>query len=436
MGDFQVIAGATRTLRTLLLDRMVSGAAVTAAPPDQTVAGFDGARVNLYLYRVIENAALKNDGPLRGHPGSPGRPPLSLNLQYMLTSHSGSEIQPESDITAQEILGDAMRVLHMYGARIEELTLVNLAPPALREPILDPSLQRDFERIKITLLPAGLEEVTKIWSALSEVNFRRTALYELTAVQIYDTEPTRVAPPVEERRIFVSLARRPTIERVFLTPAPGELEAEMRVAVGEEITIVARNVAADRLFVQFGRLPPMRVPSAPSGRITAVVPDASIDVDFDPLTTVPIPPVDQLQPGALPIRLIGEVDVEGVAGAEGRGRRIEESRRFHSNVALMQLVPQVTGVAPAAGDATTVLTVTGTRLWHPRAIEAQVIVGDRAINIRPQPSLADPTPTSVQAPVAEAGLPLQAPADPAYPVSVIVDGARSRDAAFGFHLNP
>lgn len=89
MADFTAIAAVSRTIRTLLQDRMQSGAAVTIAPPDQTIAGFDGARVNLYLMQVLENAALKNEqGPLRGHPSSYGRPPLSLNLRYMLTSYS------------------------------------------------------------------------------------------------------------------------------------------------------------------------------------------------------------------------------------------------------------------------------------------------------------------------------------------------------------
>lgn len=439
MADYIAIAALSRSLRTLLQDRMVSGAAVTVAPPDQTVTGFDGARVNLYPVQVLENAALKNDhGPGRGHPGEYGHPPLSINVRYMLTSHSDSEVQTESDITAQEILGDAMRVLHTFGSRMHELTQINLAPPALNEPILDAALAGEYERIKVTLFPTTLEDITKIWSALSEENFRRTVIYEATVVQIDDTRRLRVAPPVEERRVFVSLARRPEIERVFVSPPPGGPEAEMRVAVGEEITIVARNTAADRLYVQFGRLPPMRLPPAPDGRLRVAVPDAVLPVDFDPVVNQPIASSDLLQPGTLQIRLIAEVDTEGVAGAFDRGTRIEEPRRFRSNIALMQLVPHVTGVAPAAGDAPTVLTVTGTRLWYAGAQEAQVVIGDAAIDIdRPPPSpLPAPTPTSVAVPVADAGLPVLAAGDPPYPVAVMVDGARSRDAGLGFHLDP
>lgn len=437
MADFTAIAAVSRSLRTLLQDRMQSGAAVTIAPPDQTVSGFDGARVNLYLIQVLENAALKNDqGALRGHPGSYGRPPLSLNLRYMLTSHSDAENQPDSDLTAQEILGDAMQVLHEFGNRIDTLTQITLAPPALNEPILDPVLTEEFERIKVTLHPVTIEDVTKIWSALSAENFRRSVVYEVTVVQIFPSEAPRVAPPVEERRVFASLARRPTIERVFVTPAPGAPEREMRVSVGEEITIVARDIAADRLFVRFGALPPMRIPADRGGRFRVIVPDAVLAADFDPAVNLPIAAADLLQPGTLPIRLVSEVATEGVAGGQGPGTRVEEPRVFQSNVALMQLVPRVATVTPANGSAGTILRVTGDRLWHAGATEAQIVIGDGAVAIR-APEVAGawvaPTPTAVEVPVAEAGL---VPRPQPYPVAAIVDGARSRTSGLTFRMVP
>ena len=57
MASHTAIAAVSRTLRTLLLDRMVTGAEITLAPPDVEVAGVNGARVNLYLMQVIENGA-------------------------------------------------------------------------------------------------------------------------------------------------------------------------------------------------------------------------------------------------------------------------------------------------------------------------------------------------------------------------------------------
>ena len=63
------------------------------------VSGVDGARVNLYLMQLFENAGLKNQEiPRQGHPGAYGHPPLSLNLRYLLTTYSAMETQPDADL--------------------------------------------------------------------------------------------------------------------------------------------------------------------------------------------------------------------------------------------------------------------------------------------------------------------------------------------------
>ena len=118
MASHTAISAVSRTLRTLLLDRMVTGASITLAPPDVDVAGVDGARVNLYLLQVLENAALKNQEiPGHGHPAAYGHPPLSLDLRYLMTTHSAIETQVDADLNAQTILGDAMRVINDFGNR-------------------------------------------------------------------------------------------------------------------------------------------------------------------------------------------------------------------------------------------------------------------------------------------------------------------------------
>ena len=122
MASHTAIAAVSRSLRTLLLDRMVTGAAVTLAPPDVEVTGVSGARVNLYLMQAIENAALKNQEiPGQGHPAAYGHPPLSLDLRYLVTTHSAMENQEEADLNAQTILGDAMRVMNDFGNSIDHL---------------------------------------------------------------------------------------------------------------------------------------------------------------------------------------------------------------------------------------------------------------------------------------------------------------------------
>lgn len=438
MADHSAMAAVSRTLRTLLLDRMVVPASVTIAPPDQTIAGINDGRVNLYLYEIHESGALKNQEiPGHGHPAAYGRPPLSLNLRFMLTTVSAQENQPDSDLNAQTLLGDAMRVMHHFGNRIETLQIQNPIAGTVGDPILDDALSDEFERVKLVLHPVSVDDLTKVWSALSEENFRRTVVYEVTVVQIETAEPRAAPQPVESRRILATVRRRPVIRRLYVTPAPGE----MRPRIGEEITIEAEGVLADRLYVRLGDLEPIRVSPPGDGRIRITLPDAQYAPDLDNPAARPIDPEDLLQPGPIEVQVIAEHPADGVEGGLDHGQPISEPRLYRSNVALFQLVPQVTGILPLAGTAADVLQVTGTRLWHDDAGIAEVIVGDAAVQVRP-PGVGDPwaapTPTAVEVPVAEAAALLPAPSgggDP-YPVSAQVDGARSRDSGFIFTLGP
>jgi hypothetical protein len=442
MADHSAIAAVSRTLRTLLLDRMITGAAVTLAPPDVAVSGIDGARVNLYLFEVLEHGGLKNQEiPGRGHPAAYGRPPLSLNLRFLLTTHSETENQPDADLNAQVILGDAMRVLHHYGNRVDSLTITNPAAGVPGDPVLDAALRDEFERTKVVLHPAGLDDLTKVWSALSEENFRRSVVYEVTVIQIETLEPRPAPRPVETRRILALLRRRPLIRRAYVSPGPGEPIGELRARVGDEVTMIAEHTLAARLYARLGRLEPIRVAPPGDGRIRLAIPDDQYPVDLDHPVVRPIPPGDRLQPGALEVQIIAEHPVDGVEGGLGAGVNVSESRRYASNTALLQLVPRVTAAAPASGSAATVLQVTGSRLWHPRARTSEVIIGDAAVLVRspgPGDAWAAPTPTVVEVPVSEAAtlLPAPSPGGDAYPVAVQVDGARSRDSGMDFTLEP
>ena len=145
------------TLKNLLSNEMEDQpVSVTLLPPDVAPTMATGKRrINLYLYLVTENGYLKNQEiPGEGHPGSYGNPPLSLNLHYLMTGYSDSESSDERDLSAQETLGDGMRVMHDFAIITRD------------SPYLDSELQHEFERVKIALQPASLEEFAKIWTAL------------------------------------------------------------------------------------------------------------------------------------------------------------------------------------------------------------------------------------------------------------------------------
>ncbi|MDB5661826.1 MAG: hypothetical protein JWN59_164 [Sphingomonas bacterium] len=438
MASHEAIAAVSRTLQTLLRDRMVTPVAVTLAPPDVTVADVDGPRLNLYLIQLIENAGLKNQEiPGFQHSGTFGHPPLSLNLRYLLTTHSAIEAQRDADLNAQTLLGDAMRVFNDFGSAIDRLAITNAAAGPIGDPVLDPVLADEFERLRLVLHPASIDDITKLWSAVSGTNFRRSVIYEVTVVQIA-TPTARVRPqPVQTRRINMTVRRRPTVLDAYVTPAPNGPIGEIRARIGDDITILTQGALAGRVFVRLGELEPIRVTPSASGEIRLIVPDADYPIDLDHPATRPIPLAVQLQPGSVPVRVVIELPAEGVEGGLGRGTAVAGTRRHTSNSTLLQLCPAISAISPTAGNAGTVLRVTGTRLWHGPSGRAEVIVGDAAIGLvdPPPPGVAAPTPTAVEVPLAVAADLLDI-SPIGYPVAVQVDGARSRDPGFDFVVGP
>ncbi len=442
MADHNAIAAVSRTLRTLLRDRLNNAAAaVTLAPPDIEPSDVQGARVNLYLFQVTHHPQLANQEiPGHAHPSEYGSPPLSLKLRYLLTSHSQSEDGADSDINAQILLGDAMSVLHDSGGRIEALAITRPSVGTVGQPILDAMLADEFERVKLTFQPAGLEELTKLWAALPEANFRRSVIYDVSVVQIESVLPKRRPQPVTERRVFASVARRPLIRDAYVTPAaPADRPGEHRARVGDEITLEVEGIeTAKEVFVRLGRLDPIAIVPPYGSLLRFVIPDDKYPLSHP--APLAIPERNRLQPGALVIQLVATREIEGVAGGMGRGDRILDDRAAASNTAVLQLVPGITQpLSPTSGDAGLLLTIKGTRLWRQGGL-TEVLIGDAPIRVTvpgPADPWAAPSPSQIEVPIAEAAAMLPTPpgtgAD--YSFAVQVDGARSRDVVT-FKLMP
>lgn len=384
MADFTGIQAVTSTLRTILLHDMVEPVAITTAPPDVEVTTVDRPLVNLFLYRITENAALKNqDLPGMSGPMSLGRPPLSLDLHYVLTA-SGPDAT--DDRGAHRVLGDAMLALHDH------------AIVAKDDDVLDLALTGEVELLRVTLEDFDTEELSKIWTATT-APLRLAAGYKVTVVQLESTLPRTIAKPVLEPpqagpRVYATSLDRPFVEAVGVM---------RRLADG---TLVERDVAHVRIGEQLivkgsGLGPGARVELGDVDATTAIDPSSTAG---RLLVTVDDP---ALEPGLHPLRAVRDVAV---------GEPPDE-RTFpllRSNVAGFVLVPSLAGASPASGSPGTTLTVTGDRLFRSDAA-SMVLVGDRAF-----PLGAGATATQVE--VAVSGLPAGT-----YPVSVRVNGAESID---------
>ncbi len=198
---------------------------VTTLPPDDDRVDDDDG-VNLFLYRVSEDPFTKNMN-WRGDKANPTgarRPPLSLRLHYLLTSYAqqANNAGGREDITAHQLLGNAMAILH-------EHPVLNDIHDADFDADLDTQFAKElrdsFEKVKITLMPESLEELSKIWTGLNK-GYRLSVGYEVSLVQIAPTVPTPpVSAPVQQINLEVDTFGPPVI--VAVEPPAGPAGAQI-----------------------------------------------------------------------------------------------------------------------------------------------------------------------------------------------------------------
>jgi len=212
----------SNSLRNLLLGEMSLGLAadVTILAPDQAAGE---PRVNLFLYRIEENPFLRNQDATvrRGALGELAAPPLSLTLYYLMTAYAPNDAQIGNS-TAQQLLGEAMRVFYDHGV--------------VSANYLDPGLLDAREQLQIVNKSLDPEELSRIWSTFAQP-FRLSVLYQVSTVQL-DARPAHpITIPQRVRRIGVPGIRQPIDRPVVLDLAPRAVAAGGTVVLtGEHLT--------------------------------------------------------------------------------------------------------------------------------------------------------------------------------------------------------
>jgi hypothetical protein len=237
MSNALAIAAATATLRNLLLtevpqlDGDLSDLEVTAQPLDVARKGITKAQVNLFLYQTTINAAWRNmDMPRQTRPGEAGTPPLALNLHYLMTAYGRGE--SDNDVVNHRVLGGAMSVLHDHA----QLTRgeISVALP-------NNDLGEQLERVKITPLALGVEEISKLWMVF-QTQYRISMAYEVTVVLIDSRTPTRSALPVlkrgdQDRGVITEPGSMPALASIRLPRSQPALRLGEAASIrGEQLT--------------------------------------------------------------------------------------------------------------------------------------------------------------------------------------------------------
>jgi hypothetical protein len=363
MSNSLAIAATTATLRQLLdnavpqLDASLSDLTVTTQPLDQARQNVSTAQLNLFLYQVSINAAWRNmDMPRQVRPGETGLPPLALNLQYLLTAYGRA--QSDNDAVSHRALGGAMSVLHDNPV---------LQRSAIRLALANNDLAEQFEQVKITMLPLGIEEMSKLWTTF-QTQYRASVAFEATVVLIDSNTGPRSALPVLRRgsadRGPQAVAGRGAALNAIKLPS-----SQSAARLGEDITILGEELTRVDAKVRFS-----------STRLTAPIelnPPATGDSSK---MTVHIPSVAE-DPAAMAAWAPGFYTVALVIRPTGAPVRV-------SNELSFALAPRITVAAVIAGTSAN-LTVTCT----PRIAAGQrvfALFGDRQVAPQSTNTPSDP----------------------------------------------
>jgi len=164
--------------------------------------------------------------PLTGWRAQRGRPPLALQLQYLLTSFPAASTNGgDQEQFAHAALAAAMQSLHA-NAIIPEGDAV-LSP--LATPLVEP--------LRVTMDELDLEAIAKIWTAATQP-LRLSVGYLVSLVVVDSPEEHVPGPPVRERRVTVVPSLGPRLSAV----------SPSRVFHGVDLEVSAQGLTAGAAF--------------------------------------------------------------------------------------------------------------------------------------------------------------------------------------------
>ncbi len=266
MSNRLAIAAVTSCLRNLLAsalagDADLSDTMVTAQPLDKARDPAATAnQLNLFLYLISPNAAWRNqDMPGRVRPGEVASPPLALNLFYLVSAYGrDNDVQQPF---SQLLLGQAMRALYDHPL---------LGHDEIAAALPGNDLGDQPERVRITLQPLSIEEISKLWAGF-QMQYRLSVAYEVAVVLIDSLDAIRAGPPV--------LARGPqgtgfpsTTDPLNAFPQLFASTPNRSVRLGEVVSLRGAGLAGGAATARFAppRAPPVDAPATVDGGTASV----------------------------------------------------------------------------------------------------------------------------------------------------------------------
>lgn len=224
MSNHLAIASITATLQRTLqatVQQDVDGARVTTVRPSDIGNGTPETGVNVFLYQIITNPALKNvDTPAyrSRSGGEPARRQTALDLYYMLSFYGN-----DNELAPQRLLGSVVRTLADLRSIPADL-IRETCDDATFDFLQDSVLADTFQQLNIVPLDLNLEDLSKTWTVFFQTPYVLSIAYKVMVLLVEGETRFQRPLPVRERRsgTFSPYFNQPVIDTV--APTTGRLQ--------------------------------------------------------------------------------------------------------------------------------------------------------------------------------------------------------------------
>jgi hypothetical protein len=219
-------------------------------------------KVQLFLYQVTPNAALRNvDLPTRDTAGQRvmQRPQIALDLHYLFSFYGDDE-----KLEPQLLMGQVMRDIHARPILTRQViaTIINNIGDEERKQIIEDSeIGNSIELVKFAPSVLSLDDMFKLWSVFSQTPYVLSVAYQATVLLIEAEETAQSALPVlqrgkDDRGVETLLAPFPIIEEVYFG-LPADKDAVPRplsypsAKLDSVLILKGQNLGGDEVRVRF-----------------------------------------------------------------------------------------------------------------------------------------------------------------------------------------
>lgn len=333
MSNPLAIAAVTAALRNLLTqgltaDTDLSDATVTMQSPDRARSNGNTAnQVNIFLYHASPSGNWRNmDIPGRVRQGETAMPALGLNLYYLITAY-GRDNDTKKPFS-HHLLGRAISTLQDHPL---------LGADEIKTALPNNDLWQQVERVRFTLQPFSLEEISKLWTGF-QTQYRLSIAYEASVVLIDSGRPVSAPLPVltrgrDDSGVVANADMIPPYPAINDITLPNQQTSAL---LGDTLTISGNHLDGNKVVVQFS-----------NRRLSAPIPVVAAAGGGDTQIAVKIPNDSVKWPA-------GVYTVAAVVSRNGEPDRTTNEMAF-------SIAPQITSPMPlkikrTKGDATVNLT--------------------------------------------------------------------------------